>query len=331
MSWKSQISAFVLVTWATAALAQEKLEQLNLLGEAAQQENIDLEKLRAISRIPEGAETPELAIEQFVAAAVTANVEQALALIDPNVRPLIALEARLDHEASAEKRFDVMLEKEMDGKPQMAVHGFSVIFAERDIVGIRRIEILRKQIADDNTIIFRIRATARSYHFDGDNQAEQDLLATRCNGRWYLFFLLGHMNWVFRDAPLASEQNEAAQISLARSEPVLDIKNISMADSRPDDTDFVVILNIPIQEVHAELVKQTADPVLHECQRILHERQRMRRSLESRLARGDFKSFAEWTIAKKPCDESFEIVASAFSRLISRANEYLAKAILNKK
>ncbi len=330
MSWKSQLSAFVLVTWATAALAQEKLEQLNPLGEAAKQENIDLEKLRAISRITEGAETPELAIEQFVAAAVAANIEQALALMDPNIRPLIALEAGLDHDASDEKLFDVMLEKEMDGEPQIAVHGFSVIFAERDIVGIRRIEILRKHIIDDNTIVFRIKTTARSYHFDGDNQAEQDLLATRCDGRWYLFFLLGHMNWVFRDASLASEHNESPQISPAGSKPVLAVENISTPDSKPDDTDFTVILNVPIQEVHAELVKQTSEPVLHECQRMLHDRQRMRRSLESRLARGDFKSIAEWTIAKKPCDESFEIVASAFSRLISRANENLAKAMLNK-
>jgi hypothetical protein len=323
MSWKVQLSAFVLVTWATAAVAQEKLEQLNLLGAAAKQENIDLEKLRAMSRVTEGAETPELAIEQFVAAAVSANVEQALALIDPGVRPLIALEARLDHDACAERLFDVMLEKEMDAKPQIAVEGFSVIFAERDIVGIRRIEILRKQMLDENSIVFRIIRTARSYHFDGDNQEEQDLLATRCDGRWYIFFLLGHMNWVFRDVLLATEQN--------KSKPVLDIKRMSTPDSKPEDTDFIEVLSIPIREVHAELVKQCVDADLQEYQRMLRDREVLRHSLESRLARQDFKTFAEWEKAKEPCKDSFEIVANAFSRLISRANESLAKSQRNKK
>ena len=329
MSWKSLLSAFVLLALQTAAIAQEQLDQKGLLAEVAKQEHIDLEKLRAIGRITEGAETAELAIEHFVAAAVAANLEQALALMDPSVRSLIAFEARLDHSDSEEKLFDVMLETEIDGEPKMAVHGFSVIFAERDIVGIRRIEILRKQMLDENSIVFRIKKTARSYDFDGDNQAEQDLLAKRCDGRWYVFFLLGHMNWVFQDASLAPEQNESAPISPVCSKPLLDIKNISRLESTPEDTDFIEILSVPIQEIHAELVKQTADPVLLECQRMLLDREVLRRNLGSRLARGDFKSFAEWKSAKKPCDDSFEIVANAFSRLIFRAKQNLANSQIN--
>ena len=331
MLWKTLFSTFVLLALTTSTIAQDKLDQLSLLAETAKAEHIELEKLPSISRVTEGAETPELAIEQFVAAAVVANVEQALALIDPNVRPLIALEARLDHDAYVEKLFDVMLETAIDGEPKMVVQGFSVIFAERDIVGVRKIEILRQEVLDENSIVFRNIRTARSYDFDGDNQVEQDLLAKRCDGRWYVFFLLGHMNWVFRDAPSASEENESAPISQVRSKPLVDIKNISSLDANPEDTDFTEILSVPIQEVHAELVKQSADPVLQECQRMLRDREVLRRSLESRLARGDFKTFAEWKSAKKPCDERFEIVAGAFSRLISRANVNLAKSQFNKK
>jgi hypothetical protein len=329
MFCNSLFSVVAVMAMMTAATAQEKSDQLSLVAEYAKLRSIDLENLRAMTHVTDGAETPELAIEQFFTAAIAANIEQALALIEPRVRPLIALETRLDHDACHEKMFGVMLEKTFEGKPKMSIIGFSVIFAERDIVGIRKIEILRKRVLDPDRVIFRIKKTARSYHHEGDNKVEQDLMSIRRDNRWYLFFLLGHMNWVFRDTGEAPETLEDTQNNSERPKPILDVQNDWKPNSGPDDTDFIEVLSVPIEEIHAELAKQAAAPAIQECEKILRDRQMLQRNLVSRLARDDFETFAEWETAKQPCDEQFEVVARVMCRLFSTAKENLAKAQLD--
>ena len=128
----------------------------------------------------------------------------------------------------------------------------------------------------------------------------------------------------------AQETLEGAQSRSERSKPVLDVENLSKPDSGPEDADFIEILNVPIEEIQAEVAKQAANPVIQECKEILRDREMLRRNLESRLARGDFETFGEWTTAKRPGDESFEVVAGVVNRLISRANENLTRTQIDK-
>ena len=108
---------------------------------------------------------------------------------------------------------------------------------------------------DDDRVVFTVYTTEGRYHDEGNTHTVNEILAVRRAGKWYLFKLIGMLANYFREDGWP-EGAEVPMLLVKKGEP-----------DRPNrrDADFELEFLVPIESMHAELVRCSESPEITEC------------------------------------------------------------------
>lgn len=323
---KTSTLAIVLLL-ASVVTAQEKSSQPDLLSAIAAREKINPQALRSAVDLPEVASTPEQALDHFTRAAIDGDVDAALKFIDPEVRPLIALEASIDHVVMNQK-FQDSIAHEMDkSRPKSVVIGFSPLFANREILQHKEFRVLEKRTIDADRVILRVCRTTGKFGTEGDNRFFDEVLAVKRETRWYLFYCIGYVNMAFESPPLGDVPGDFDSPKASDAASVFSLLHESESHSLPEGIGYEKVFHIPIHVVHAEMIVAARHPAILECQHLQRRVERMQRNLQNRLLRGDFENVSQWNAANKPVDDSLEINANALAEVVGESHQRLVRQL----
>ena len=319
--------ALVLLT-ANVVAAQDENSQDDLLSVVAEREGIDIRALRAVVDPPEGAETPEKALENFSRAAVDGDVDAALKLIDPEVRPLIAMEVSIDHVVMNLKLLGALQEKKgEESKSVFQVFCFCPLFAERDILMHKEFKVLEKRTIDADRVVFRVCRTGGKFSGEGDCHVVDEVLAVRRTDRWYLFYVIGYLNSAFESGPFGNLPTDLKSAASSDRSTVMTLLDETDSSAIPEGVDYEKVFHVQIQVIHQEMIIAARHPAIKECQQIQGRVERSLRILQCRLMRGDVDNLDQRTAAKRSIDESLEITTNALVEIIEKTNQRLFKQI----
>ena len=319
--------ALVLLT-ATVVTAQDENSQHDLVSVVAEREGIDIRALRAVVDPPEGAETPEKALENFSRAAVDGDVDAALQLIDPEIRPLIAMEVSIDHVVMNLKLLGILQEKNgEESKSVFQVFYSCPLFTEREILMHKEFRVLEKRTIDADRVVFRVCRTGGKFSGEGDCQVVDEVLAVRRTDRWYLFYVIGYLNSAFESGPFGNLPTDLNSAASSDRSTVMSLHDETESSAIPEGVDYEKVFHVPIQVIHKELIVAARHPAIKECQQIQRRVDRSLRNLQCQLMRGDFDNVDQWTAAKRSIDEPLEITANALVEVIEKTNQRLFKQI----
>ena len=324
---KTIFVALVLLTASVVAALNEK-PQDDLLSVVAEREGIDIRALRAVVDTPEGAETPEKAIEMYSQAATAGDVDAALKLIAPEVRPLIAMEVSIDHVAMSLELLDSLQKRKgEESESAFQVFGFSLLFAEREILMHQDFKVLEKRIIDADRIVFRVCRTGRKVSGEGDCRMVDDVLAVRRADRWYLFYVIGYLNSAFESGPLGNIPTDRNPAAASDRSTVMKLRAQTDSSAISEGVDYEKVFHVPIQGIHQELIVAASHPAIKDCQQIQEQVEGSLRILQCRLMRGDADKIHEWNVAKRSIVESLEITANVLVEIIEQTNQRLVRQI----
>lgn len=318
--------ALVLLT-ATVVAAQDESSQDDLLSVVAEREGIDIRAIRAVVDPPEGAETPEKALENFSRAAVDGDVDAALKLIDPEVRPLIAMEVSMDHVVMNLKLLGTQDSQGEESKSVFQVFCFCPLFAEREILMHKEFKVLEKRTIDADRVVFRVCRTGGKFSGESDFRVVDEVLAVRRTDRWYLFYVIGYLNSALESGPFGNLPTDLNSAASSDRSTVMSLHEETDSSAIPEGVDYEKVFHVSIQVIHKELIVAARHPAIKECQQIQRQVDRSLRILQCRLMRGDVDNVDQRTAARRSIDESLEITTNALVEIIEKTNQRLFKQI----
>ena len=299
--WRLRILSYATGVWLLCLTAHFAADGPNEDPESEPAEAPVPEASSLVVTTQEGAESPRAAIAAFAAASNAGDLEATLALIDPQVRPLIEAEALVD-EYILEQLWlrNMVMTEEQRKAPFNSLGAIPVAFAKRDLLRTSQIEVLseRPSPKKDDRVLLDVNWEVRSFHSidanDRFDYMQTTLLAVKREERWYLFYPFGMLVIWLRDASpesLTPEQQEDPP-TVMRSERV----------EQPGPTTFNITFAVPLEVVHENLAEVARYPETEDLVEDARKLVRFKDTLQNRAIGGDFRDEKELTAAFIPGD-----------------------------
>lgn len=292
--------ALVAVLPGTTVLSAEEEPVGGATNESGQAQAADAETL--VVKLQAGAESPRAAVSAFAAASNAGDVEAALLLIDPCVRPLLQAEVLLE-----EYQIEIFLLRNilMSGKEQMSplnnLGAIPLVYAKSDVVRSSQIDILKEQpsTAGNDRVLFDVEWKAHSWS-PSHEQRQFDcitvtVMAVRRGHRWYLFHPFGAVSraLVYSDEfGYEAAGRKEAELRIGNANTVLRNERRQRPDLEWCSVAFIVTYQVPIEVVHEELVLAAQSAEVAELVKQTQNLIRFKNRLRNQVFRGDFPDLA---------------------------------------
>jgi hypothetical protein len=260
-------------------------------------------------------------VAAFVAAAQAGDVEAALAMIDPQVRPLIAIEVLLEeYMIEMFTLRDWVMTKE---QRQFSFNNFGAIpavYAKQDMLRIREIDVRDERPSmvegagdgEDERVLLDVDWRVRPWYATDRNESDGisvTMLAVRRDDRWYLFHPFGAVNRALGASVGSAEEGES----------VLFAEREKAEEGDSVRTVFRLTYQVPIEVVDEELAEAAQSDEAEDLLVQGREMARFIRTLRYRVMRGDFADIKELDAALADPDDVLESLVIRHGELYLQA------------
>lgn len=235
----------------------------------------------------DGETSPTAAVQTFMEAARSGDHQAALAMFDPQTRPIFSSQIMAEQVVHRIQ----MLDQNYYEQPSFQPRGFSLLYAQRDLVRVSAYQILNRREIDSERVEFSIQTTQMSFNGPKTQTLIYPLLAVQRNGRWYVFRLLGLAN---------------AIICLPLEGGPLKTTIRPFHKSAREGIDFEDRYNVPFATIHLKFVEMHRQPKMRQHQQQAELAIRQLRVLENRLQRNDFPTRSGFRKFAKRIQEPLE-------------------------
>ena len=279
-------------------------------------ESFELVELR------DGAGSSLEAIKAFAEASRAVDDTAALMLVDPLIRPLLIPEIAIEEFAITRATMELALFGSDDSQPfgggPRAFGGSPVAFARRDLQNVRAIKVLETRPIDADRVVYTVLTTEGSYHDETDNILIRQFLTVRRSERWYVFRLFG-MLYVNLSMSFENDGSMLHQI--------VESKRSGEDQPLPHGADFELRYTVPIETIHAELVKAAKSTEARKNVERARNLDRFSRVVRHRAELRGFANRQAYRSAFDPGDDIAEEIFENSEQILQPVNDKLVHEI----